>query len=426
MSAVAPADSTVVAIRKKIRRLTASASESSLTTASIDQYINTFYTQDFPYGIKIDQMRSVYVFYTEPYRDRYPLDVYYNQGVRAPMYVDGIIGSFTKDRQQFFNVWPKFPSTQMQSGESVSGTITGIAQPTNPTQITSVNHNLTTGAVILITDVVGMTQLNDFYFTITVVNANQFTLNGIDNTTYGAYVSGGTWETVSQTFSFTIPAPFLSREVSIGGVNTNGSPITINDDGNGNIQLITPNPVVSVPAQNTSPAVPGMYNLNTSDPGLKNVVNIGEVNYVTGEFDFTLPAGISLALGTQFTIRVSQYQTGRPYSLLFWNNEFSIRPVPKHIHKVEIETFLTPVQFMLTTDLPILNQWWQLIAIGAAIKVLEDRQDMDGVQNLSILYDRQEDLVLERQGVEEIFQPNQTMFNSSNTAYGGIGGIGYW
>ena len=423
---ISPADSTVVAIRKKVRRLTASASENALTTADIDQYINTFYSQDFPYGIKIDQMRSVYTFFTEPYRDRYPLDVNYNQGVRAPVYVEGIQGSFTKERQQFFNVWPKFPTKTNESGDTLSGTITGIAQPTNPTQITSASHNLSTGSVVQIESVGGMTQLNGNIYTVTVINANTFSLDGIDNTAFGAYTSGGTWSATSQTFSFNIPGPFLSKEVVIGGTDTSGNPISINDDGNGNLQLISPNAVVSVPLQTTNPALPGMYNLNTANPGLKNVTNIGTVDYVTGQIDFVLPSGISLASGTQLTVWVSQYQPGRPYSLLFWNNEFTIRPVPKEIHKVEIETFLTPVQFMQTTDVPILNQWWQLIAIGAAIKVLEDRQDMEGVQNLSILYDRQEDLVLERQGVEEIFQPNATIFNSSTTAYGGIGGIGYW
>lgn len=96
MSSVGPGDSTVAFMRRKIRRLTASSSESTLTTASIDEYLNNALLNDFPYTIKIDQMRSVYVFYTEPYRDRYPLDVNFNQGVRAPLNIEGIQGSFLK------------------------------------------------------------------------------------------------------------------------------------------------------------------------------------------------------------------------------------------------------------------------------------------------------------------------------------------
>jgi hypothetical protein len=429
MSAVSPANSTLSFIRTKVRRLTASSGESVLTTNSIDEYINNFYLNDFPYAIKIDQMRAVYTFFTRPYIDRYPLDVNFNMGIRGPVYFEGIIGSLFKDRGQFYNLWPKFPTKFQQGGSGETGTITGVAQPTNPTQITSVAHNLITGAVITITGVVGMTQLNGNTYTITVIDANTFSLNGIDNTAFGAYVSGGTWTSTNQSFSFLIPGPFLSREVVIGGVDAFGNAISINDNGSGILQLLTSNPVVSVPNQNQAPTapIPGMLNLNTGNPGLISPLNIGTVDYVSGQIAFQLPSGISLGSGQLFTVWVSQYQTGRPYCILFWNNELTIRPVPKLIHKVELETYLTPVQFMEINDVPILNQWAQYIAYGAAMEILRDRQDMEGVENLREGMMRQEALVLERQGVEEINTPNYTLFNSSqiNWMNGGFG-QGWW
>ena len=170
MSSVTQSDNTIVFIRKKVRRLTASASEAALSTSDIDEYINRFYQNDFAYGIKIDQMRSVYSFFTEPYRDRYPLDVNFDQGVRAPVYVDGIQGSFYKDRQQFFNIYPKWPT---------------LFHP----------------------------------------------------------ISG---DGITTAFTFTIPAPFLSGEVTLGGVDVNDNPISVSDDGSGNLLLQVPNPVVTV------------------------------------------------------------------------------------------------------------------------------------------------------------------------------------
>ena len=426
MTAVAPANSTYAMIEQKIRRLTASAAESVLASSDIQQYVNTFYSQDFPFGIKIDQMRSVYTFYTTPYVDRYPLDVNFNQGIRAPVYVDGIQGSYFKDRQQFFALWPRFPTQFQQAGDATTGAITAILQPSNPTQITSANHGLITGAIVYIQGVQGMTELNDQYYQITFIDANTFSLNGIDDTSFGAYTGGGTWLSISQNFSFTIPAPFLSYEVTIGGVDQDGNPISIRDDGNGNIQIMSTNAVTYNPAANSNPAYPGMYNTNTGNPGLINPTNIGTVDYVSGLITFTLPIGTTLANGTLFTVWVSQYQTGRPYSLLFWNNMFIVRPVPKLIHKFEVETFLTPVQFMTTNDVPILNQWWQYIAYGAAMEILRDRQDMEGVENLREGMKRQEALVLERQCIEEIFQPNPTIFNSVTPAVGGVNGIGYY
>jgi hypothetical protein len=350
ITSVVQADSTVSAMRQKVRRLTASSSESSLTTSDIDKALNTFINQDFPYAIKIDQLRSVYTFFTRPNIDRYPVDVNYNQGFRSPVYFEGIKGTFFKDREQFFNLWPRFPT---------------LFQPI-----------------------------------------------------------GGDGETVE--FNFTIAGPFLSKEVVLGGVDVNGNAISVNDDGNGNLQLLQPNPQISVPLQSTNPAISGMYNQNTQSPGLNNPTNIGTVNYVTGVFAITFP--VPPMAGKMMTLWVSQYTTGRPYCLLFWNNEMTIRPVPKLIHKVEAEVYLTPIQFMLSTDVPILTQHWQYISYGAACEILRERQDMEGVANLQEGFLRQEGLVLERQAVEEIGVPTYQLFNSTQTNYvnGGFGQGGGW
>jgi hypothetical protein len=75
---------------------------------------------------------------------------------------------------------------------SQTGTITNATQA-NPCQITSAAHNLVTGNMVLIENVIGMTELNGNIYTITVVDANNFSLNGVDSTGFTAYVSGGDW-----------------------------------------------------------------------------------------------------------------------------------------------------------------------------------------------------------------------------------------
>lgn len=349
---VPQADSTLVAIRKKVRRLTNSPGQSALTDNDLDQYVNTFYNQDFPYAIKLDVMRDVYTFYTTPYIDTYPLDVNYTQGVRAPLYVDGIQGGFYKDRVQFYNLWPRIATTF----QPISG----------------------------------------------------------DGTT--------------QAFTFTVQGPFLRNEVMLGGTDTNGNAITVRDNGQGRMYYITANAQTSTPAISTNPAIPGMYNTNLGNPGLYNPVDIGSVNYVTGAFsvNFSL-ASVTPASGQNMILRVSQYQPGRPYTMLFWNNEMVVRPVPKEIHKIEIEVYLTPVQFMATSSHPILNQWWQYISFGVACEIQRDRNDFDSVNMLMEGMKRQEALVLERQGVEEIGMPNYTLFNSTlPTPYlSNYWGVGY-
>jgi hypothetical protein len=74
------------------------------------------------------------------------------------------------------------------------GFITNATQA-NPCQITSPGHSLITGTMIYIANVQGMTQLNAAIYTITVVDANNFTLNNTNSTAFGAYTTGGIWNT---------------------------------------------------------------------------------------------------------------------------------------------------------------------------------------------------------------------------------------
>ncbi len=77
-----------------------------------------------------------------------------------------------------------------------TGSITGATQA-NPCEITSVNHDLTTGFMVTINDVGGMVQLNGNTYTITVIDADHFILNGVDSTGYTAYTSGGIWTSIN-------------------------------------------------------------------------------------------------------------------------------------------------------------------------------------------------------------------------------------
>jgi hypothetical protein len=387
MNTVLPADSTYTFIEKKIRRLTASASESALSSADIQQAVNTFYNSDFPYAIKMDQQRTVYKFLTIPNVDRYPVDVNQYQGFRAPVYFEGIQGNFFKSRDQLYNLYPRTP-TQYQP-------IAGDGVTTN--------------------------------FTFRLFGNNQ---NPFPQPNFG----------------------ILSTQVVIGGIDINGNPIRIIDDGGAQVnsfgignnttqgQLIfvqqnavgdnvyldnLNNQIPSIP--NNSP-LGGQQNANIPNnqypPSPLTSQYCGTVNYVTTEITVNFP--VAPAIGTNINVWAAQYQVGRPYNALFWNNEITIRPVPDNVYLCEIETYQTPAQFMMTTDHPVLNQWAQYIAYGAACEILRERQDLEGLNNLMEGFKRQEALVLERQAVEEIQQPNITLFNSANTGYGyGTGyGIG--
>src|ERR1700676_617955 len=452
MTSLVQSNSTYSFIETLVRRLTASPSQNALPSSIIEQAVNTFYNNDFPYAVKIDQMRSVYKFLTIPNVDRYPVDVNNLQGLRAPAYVEGIQANFFQNRDQLYNLYPRYPTQFQQGVSTTSGIITGIAQPSNPTQITSPSHNLITGDIIIISNVGGMVQLNGNIYTITVVNPNEFTLNGIDNTSFGAYTSGGTWISSSQNLSFTLfgnnqnPFPqnnfgILSTQLVIGGIDINGNPIRIVDDGgavvnsfgignnttNGQLLFLNQNTVgnnVYLDSfNNQQNAIPPLSPLpSPSPPSSLSSQYCGTVNYITTQIDVTFP--VPPQPGSMINIWAATYQSGRPYNILFWNNEITIRPVPDNIYMVELEAFQTPSQFLQTSDLPILNQWAQYIGYGTAMEILRQRQDMEGVENLREGFMRQEGLVLERQAVQEITFPNITLFNSTSTGFGCGGGWG--
>jgi hypothetical protein len=70
-------------------------------------------------------------------------------------------------------------------------TITGATQA-NPVRITtSVAHGLATGDEVHIDNVVGMTEINNREFTITVFDADEYDLDGEDGTGHTAYSSAG-------------------------------------------------------------------------------------------------------------------------------------------------------------------------------------------------------------------------------------------
>jgi hypothetical protein len=70
-------------------------------------------------------------------------------------------------------------------------TITAITKA-NPAVCTSTGHGLSVGTVVVITGVVGMTELNSRAFVITAQTTNGFTLGGCDASSYTTYSSGGT------------------------------------------------------------------------------------------------------------------------------------------------------------------------------------------------------------------------------------------
>ena len=97
-----------------------------------------------------------------------------------------------------------YGNREVQISAQNSGEI-NFATNANPCLVTSDGHSLHTDDLIYISGVQGMTQLNQANYNITVVDADHFTLQGIDSTGFGVYSNSGIWNSIPSEGQVYIP-----------------------------------------------------------------------------------------------------------------------------------------------------------------------------------------------------------------------------
>ena len=123
-----PAPSTLQTIRNKVRRITGRPSDTSITNAQINEYINTFYLYDFPEHLRLQNLRVNWQFLTQaniPVYD-FPKDLFLT--VMPPIYIAGYQSYLTQSRQNFFRINPELNYLQQSvaTGTGLIGTVYSI------------------------------------------------------------------------------------------------------------------------------------------------------------------------------------------------------------------------------------------------------------------------------------------------------------
>lgn len=209
-------DTSLVAIRNMVRNITQSPQEAQLTTAQLDQYINTFVLYDFPVNVKLAGLRTTFTFYTQPNVGTYstnttvPTDPLYNfknryTAVHEPVYIAGVRASYTQNKDIFLGAYPftNFIQNTQLLGNGTTGTFTG--------QLTSVpmlqNHvvfsiNNTNGVAMALIDqpqansnsLGNLYVPNDFTTIFGTINylTGAFTMSWPSNTQMGAQLTAET------------------------------------------------------------------------------------------------------------------------------------------------------------------------------------------------------------------------------------------
>lgn len=351
--------STLANIQTKVRRITRSPSTSQLTNNDLNNYINTFILYDFPEHIRQFKLRQQFTFFCNPYQDTYITDA--TLPVTNPLY------NFSN---RMTTVHPPvyiagYNSFYTQSREQFFG----IYPLTNSISQVASGDGFTTTFTGVITNGGNI-----------VPGQNQQTQGLLQNQVL-----------------------FSSLDTNLNGLSMIDVPVVDPTTGfntvNGNLY-----PPGATPATAPTVVAPG----NT-------------VNYATGVFTVTFltAPGANQVINSQTVPQVISL----PQSMLFYENKFTIRPVPDQPYRINFEVYVRPTELLQTTDVPELAEWWQYIAYGASKKIFEDRQDLESVQQIMPEFKKQEMLCLRRTIVQLTNQRTATIYTEN---VGGQYGAGWW
>lgn len=170
--------------------------------------------------------------------------------------------------------------------------------------------------------------------------------------------------------------------------------------------------------------------LHVTDDGAGNLIGdctTGTIDYQTGIIS-NLTFTENVPAGNPINIHYIQSVTGQPFTILYYQEQITLRPVPDQAYTVEIMGMRRPSSVLLgltsytTPDesgIPEMTDWWELCAFGVAKKYYQERLDMDGVQMMDIFLEEQIDKArsttsaqLGKRQIDTIFKDETTTQNT--------------
>lgn len=331
--------------------------------SGIDDYINDYYLYDMPEDLRSLRLRDFYLFSTIPNCGTYSIPQNVNQ-IYDPIYVDNYQGCFYQDPVRFYNVWPEF---------------------------NFINLNLFAPN--------GSTKEFSFNFTQTPIQQGTIVIGWQPNAT-----------------------PYSKQET----FSDNENPIPLDLP----TQQYFVNPGVLTSNLYTGPFPP-------INPGI--TPGTGTIDYITGACTLIyINAPPSTAVPT---CHYHPYVASRPRDIMVYQQQVFLRPIPNDVYQVKMMAYLLPTTVMssatnaperpsidangniqgfsgnsgsLPSDLPQFNEFWQLIAYGAALKIFgEDGEHEEYAKYMS--YYEKAKLLVQRKTLKQLAQ------NRIHTVYSDLG-----
>ncbi len=387
------ASATLSNIRQKVRNVAAMPSSNQLSDPEIDFYINTYLIYDFPEHLRLQSLHTNYSFFTEPNRDTYDFPVEQYISLNKPVYVNGYQIEYSQSQEMFYNLWPKIEFTQ-QVGTGDGATAAPVLNAL--TNLPALQQTVSLSTIIGGNTISFIDDGSGFFI------SEPFTIIGITNAASAVV----TLNTTNHPF-IVGDSIFISQVY--GMTQINGGPYTVTAVAGANVTI------------NVNSTAFGTY-----DAGGGMQLQQGTINYTTGAI--TMNWGTPPDNGAPIYSSYFPYVASRPRSVLFYHNQMVFRPVPDQAYEVKTEVFQVPTQLLANSQSPEIGQWWQLIALGAALKIFEDTQNLEDYANVFPLYQQQETLANRRTVQQQKSQRVSTPYTDSGgrnfglfyDSYGGI------
>lgn len=157
--------------------------------------------------------------------------------------------------------------------------------------------------------------------------------------------------------------PMLQNSVVFSSTDVTGSPI-----------ILTDNPINALVGAlgpvNDPQTIPSLY---------------GQINYLDGSYSINFP--IAPAADASIYLENINYNPAKPFAILFYDNTFTIRPVPDKVYVIQINVDALPTEMISAGQSPDIKQWSDVYGLGAAMLVFRDDMDMESMQQLQPQFD---------------------------------------
>lgn len=143
----------------------------------------------------------------------------------------------------------------------------------------------------------------------------------------------------------------------------------------------------------------------------------GQINYLTGAYTATFASAPASA--ANINVQCQFTQPSIPQTILFYDGKFKLRPIPDQVYKVTMEAYIRPTELLVGSQEPELAEWWQLISYLAALKIFQDRMDLESAQMIMPELRNQMNLVNRRTIVQNTTQRTSTIYGEQTGSANG-------